>query len=435
MGSFFSCLVNWLCCRSQQRQQKQQIKNGPISGNKEIGWAKTYQMEDMGEQAVNIKDIKPSILPQDFDANTDVSNIEIPEDDNYNENVKKEINKRMLELSSISVGEGANGIVYIAYQLDKQYSRDLMADHLACKVMDLKVKVNRNKTIISKKRKEDFISELSLMVRLSKHPNIVKILDYCIIGHKCYLFMDLAERGSLDSERKRHAPYEESVAKQYFSQITSAIYYLHCALGIAHLDIKLGNILVFNKQSPFDTNCKVTLKVTDFGLSRLRIDSNGIMKEFDPRGTVPFMSPQVLLLYIKEKLDEESLFGEQRPFNPFIADIWALGVCLYILLFNDYPFGYEKDPRLMKNVLDDMKRKSYLDILRKKENDLQKTSNRQKNKRNKELSRECMDLIEDCIEPNPHKRLPIYDVACHVWFDNTYTIEQITSPVYLSSID
>lgn len=112
------------------------------------------------------------------------------------------------------------------------------------------------------------------------------------------------------------------------AQISSAIYYLHCKLGIAHLDLKLENILVFRRKG--DKQDEHLLKVTDFGLSRLRIDDmKGVIKEKNPKGTLNFMSPQVLRLYILEKLDEKSIFGDVKPFNPLIADIWSLGVCLY----------------------------------------------------------------------------------------------------------
>ena len=217
---------------------------------------------------------------------------------------------------------------------------------------------------------------------------------------------------SLNDEVKQFAPFTEELARVYFAQISSAIYYLHCRLGIAHLDIKLANILLIHQ------NNEKIIKVTDFGLSRIRIDpEKGVIKEKNPVGTLPYMSPQVLKLYIEDRLNEESLFSKIKPFNPFIADIWSLGVCLYVMLVRDFPFGFENDPRLMRSILIDQKHKKY----------------RFPEPIDKMLTIECKDIVEDMIEPNPHKRLTIQNVVSHVWFEKYFTIEELCQTKTISS--
>ena len=133
------------------------------------------------------------------------------------------------------------------------------------------------------------------------------------------------------------------------------------------------------------------------------------MKERNPRGTLPFMSPQVLTLYIQNKLDEESVFGRWKSFNPFIADIWSLVVCLYLMLFREFPFPHEEDPRLLRNVLEAQRHKNY----------------KYPEKYAKNLSIGCKDMVEDCLEPNPHKRLTIQNIVT-IGYIGYYSIDELS---------
>ena len=84
--------------------------------------------------------------------------------------------------------------------------------------------------------------------------------------------LSYANAGNMNTDVKKRGPYKEEEAMSYFAQISSAIYYLHCRLGIAHLDLKLGNFLIFGESD----YTKRTVKVTDFGL---RVDSESIKRK------------------------------------------------------------------------------------------------------------------------------------------------------------
>ena len=93
--------------------------------------------------------------------------------------------------------------------------------------------------------------------------------------------------------------------------------YLH-KNGIAHLDIKMDNILI---------NDKLDIKIIDFGFAIH--DPKQTLNNFFG-GTPNYMSPEIIL---------------KRPYISVLSDIWSLGVLVFKLFCNEYPFkGFtEKD--------------------------------------------------------------------------------------------
>jgi serine/threonine protein kinase len=53
------------------------------------------------------------------------------------------------------------------------------------------------------------------------------------------------------------------------------------------------------------------------------------------------------------KLDDRKALAKIPAYNAFVADIWALGVCLYVMLCRDFPFKPKQDITILKNMLDD----------------------------------------------------------------------------------
>jgi calcium/calmodulin-dependent protein kinase I len=102
----------------------------------------------------------------------------------------------------------------------------------------------------------------------------------------------------------------EDKLRSYIRDILEALIYLH-SRGIIHGDIKLENILL--KTNDCQESRIPTVKLCDFGLSRI-IDKNTgkAFMEF-PVGSTNYMAPEIKAkTYVDEKID-----------------IWALGVVLY----------------------------------------------------------------------------------------------------------
>lgn len=86
---------------------------------------------------------------------------------------------------------------------------------------------------------------------------------------------------------------------------------------LAHLDIKLDNFLNFNQE----------VKLADFNSSREFKRGEKVKGAY---GSYRFAAP-------------ETLDGEFDGYDPFKADVWALGVCIFTLLAKKLPFQRETD--------------------------------------------------------------------------------------------
>jgi serine/threonine protein kinase len=99
--------------------------------------------------------------------------------------------------------------------------------------------------------------------------------------------------------------------------------------NIVHRDIKLQNILIKyidNEQNNF------IVKLTDYGISK-QITNSTICKSHV--GTGFTMAPEIL--EGKEKYDNR-------------CDLWSIGVILYQLYFNEFPYKGSTEVALLNNI-------------------------------------------------------------------------------------
>ena len=127
---------------------------------------------------------------------------------------------------------------------------------------------------------------------------------------KAYLAIEYIEKGSLESIKQNIRLTERQVWK-YIRQLCQAVEYLH-SIGIIHRDIKPDNLLIDNENN---------LKLCDFGVSMQVEGGTDIIT--NTAGTNYFLCPK--------SCKGEAYSGKK-------ADIWAIGVTLYSLLFYKYPF-------------------------------------------------------------------------------------------------
>jgi serine/threonine protein kinase len=103
--------------------------------------------------------------------------------------------------------------------------------------------------------------------------------------------------------------------RKAFGQLLTAVEYIH-SQRLAHRDLTLENVML-------DMNGKVRL--CDFGMAiHVPVGSDFIQTEL--KGTPVYFSPEML---------------SSSSYNPFKADIWALGVLLFRLIFSVFPFSSE----------------------------------------------------------------------------------------------
>lgn len=316
-----------------------------------------------------IKASSPSKLPTN-----DLTQIyELPNND-Y-KTAEEVINSHGYEIYN-EIGRGAFAVVYKAKRI-----RDNLI--IACKIIEL------SKGFDFKRIKTDAKNELFILEK-TNHPHIIKLYEHFIIktadSQSVYIFMQFAEEDSLSKVIRESKPFDEINAKKLFAQIVSAVNHMH-QKGIAHRDLKMGNILMRKG---------LNVIVSDFGLSRVsfRESKGGKMSSTHFCGTVPYMAPEVL---INKK--------QKHKYDPFMADIWALGVILYCLLNRAYPFNDDKGIDRMLETQWRAKIVYHRQILSKP-------------------SKELDNLFTRLLEPNVHKRIVMSQLINHIWIkDQIESIE------------
>ncbi|KAH9517630.1 protein serine threonine kinase [Dermatophagoides farinae] len=264
------------------------------------------------------------------------------------------------------IGFGSYGEVYKA-------ERSRTNEICAVKIIDL--------LRCSQKYMQKFLPRELAALMETRHENIIRVYDIIRSNKKIYVFMEFASNGDLAKYLKQHGALIERRARIWFKQASRALNYLHEEMWTAHRDIKIENILL-------NENWKV--KLTDFGFATDVLDMNdeNILSETFC-GTLPYYCPQIF---------------QRQPYNPFKADTWAMGVLLYAMTHNRFPFHHRDPKRMMIEHMD----KSYI-ISRIREN----------------ISEELKDLILKLLEMNEERRLTATQILAHQWLLSEDTMSEL----------
>ena len=206
-----------------------------------------------------------------------------------------------------------------------------------------------------------FRREVSIMYELD-HPNIVKLYTHFEDFKNFYLLLELLEGGSLFDKLFKEQFLAENKAKNYFSQVTSAIKYLHTrSPPIIHRDLKPENILLDKKGR---------IKITDFGWANYLAPTRNTTC-----GTLEYLPPEII---------------EARNHDCSL-DIWCLGILLYEMLCGTTPFKAIMEEMLKYNITRGCIRFP------------------------QKISEEAKQLIGRMLEKNQQNRFTIEDVRKHIW--------------------
>lgn len=122
------------------------------------------------------------------------------------------------------------------------------------------------------------------VIKNLEHKHIVSI--YGIIEHGPFIcvFMDYCRYGDLLDRIKNHGVLSEKHTQIYFSQLVSAINYLH-SNNISHRDVKCENVLLVNRYN---------VKLTDFTFARHFKEKSYLAFSETYCGSTAYASPEVL---------------------------------------------------------------------------------------------------------------------------------------------
>jgi len=187
-----------------------------------------------------------------------------------------------------------------------------------------------SKDRLSRKDKTHLMDEVSILQSL-KHHRIVSLVDYfdgemdVAPAPNYYLVMDLVEGGELFDRVVERSSYTEADARLLCRILLGAMEYMH-GKGIAHRDLKPENIFLESYDNDY------CLKIGDFGLAKRVTHPKSLRSTC---GTLGYMAPEVML---------------SRPYG-LKADMWSVGVIIFVLLGGYHPFD-ESDPfELAKRIL------------------------------------------------------------------------------------
>jgi serine/threonine protein kinase len=170
--------------------------------------------------------------------------------------------------------------------------------------------------------------------------------------------MEFADCGTLYNYVRLNGPMPEVQARRYFTQLISALDYLHATGFVPHRDLRPENILLdrFNN-----------IRLIDFGL------------QFNVSGRHSVVGPC---------LAPEVAAGGKYIYS---SDLWSAGVILYFLITGDFPFCEEGDA-LIQSIT---------------EKDLVFDAG---------LSPPLVDLLKKLLQKSRETRITIPRVTEHPWF-------------------
>ncbi|MDZ4850910.1 MAG: serine/threonine-protein kinase [Pirellulaceae bacterium] len=198
------------------------------------------------------------------------------------------------------LGSGGMADVYLAFH-------ETLQRHVALKVM-------RTDLAASKDHLQRFLQEARSAASLI-HPNIVQVYDIGNWGKIHYIAQEYIAGNTLRAFVHRRGSLPQPETMSIMLQIAAALQKA-ASIGIVHRDIKPDNILLTPDGE---------VKVADFGLARVRSQSNGLTEIGVALGTPTYMSP--------EQIQGQSVDAR--------SDLYSLGTTAYEMLAGRPPFEGE----------------------------------------------------------------------------------------------
>ncbi|EED90520.1 predicted protein, partial [Thalassiosira pseudonana CCMP1335] len=179
----------------------------------------------------------------------------------------------------------------------------------------------------SKLNEEDtqaLLDEVTILSKLHTCPHIIKLYDFFEEPSMYYLVMETMHGGELFDRIVQKSFYNEKEARGVCRILLEAICFCHDQ-RVAHRDLKPENLLL---RSLTDDS---SVKIADFGFAKIVKQPQSLKTQC---GTPGYVAPEIL---------------NGVPYDES-ADMWSVGVILYILLGGYPPFIEDNQRRLFRKI-------------------------------------------------------------------------------------
>eukprot|EP00752_Nemacystus_decipiens_P018274 g16395.t1 len=264
-----------------------------------------------------------------------------------------------------TIGEGTFGKVKLAVNTET-------GEKMAIKVLDKSI-IQRQNMGAQVKR------EISIM-KLVRHPYVVQLREVLASSSKIFLVCELITGGELFDKIVEKQRFTEDEARFYFRQLLEGMEYCH-SQGVCHRDLKPENILLDGAGN---------VKISDFGLSNLYSggDDEALKLLHTTCGTPNYVAPEVLA---------------DKGYDGRMADVWSMGVILYVLLAGFLPF----DEPSMSTLFSKIQAADF--------------------SYPRWFSPEARSVIDRILVPDPKQRLTLAQMKAHPFWEAGTVVEMSSS--------
>ncbi|XP_032979063.1 maternal embryonic leucine zipper kinase isoform X2 [Rhinolophus ferrumequinum] len=203
-----------------------------------------------------------------------------------------------------------------------------------------------------------------------RHQHICQLYHVLETANKIFIVLEYCSGGELFDYIISQDRLSEEETRVVFRQIVSAVAYVH-SQGYAHRDLKPENLL-------FDEYHK--LKLIDFGLCA-KPKGNKDYHLQTCCGSLAYAAPELI--------QGKSYLGSE-------ADVWSMGILLYVLMCGFLPFDDDNVMALYKKIM------------------------RGKYEVPKWLSPSSILLLQQMLQVDPKKRISVKNLLSHPWIMQDY---------------
>ena len=229
--------------------------------------------------------------------------------------------------------------------------------------MKVAVKVLEKQKIVDAGDVERVSREIHIL-KLIRHPHIVRLYEIVESTKQLYLIMEYAPGGELFDFIVRNRRLEEVDACRLFRQLVAGIAHMH-ASGVAHRDLKPENLLLDDDSQ---------IKIVDFGLSNTFTPGQNLRTAC---GSPCYASPEMI---------------SGKSYDPRKSDIWSIGIILYAMVCGCLPFEHSNTTLLYEKIIaGEFSLPAF-------------------------LSTEVKALIRGILTTDPNKRWSLTDIQNNEWF-------------------